>query len=555
VTYAGPTTTDYTYDDGNRLTQIVDSIAGTITRTYDDLDRLISETTPQGSVSYTYDNAGRRATMTASGQSTVNYTYDDANRLTQITQDTAIVTVAYDDAGRRTSLTLPNGIVVQYGYDKASRLTELKYMNGEVELGNLLYLYDKNGNRNKVGGTFARTDLPQAIASSTYNNANRQTALGGKSMVFDKNGNLTSVTQSGATTTYTWNPRNQLTAISGSGVSASFVYDGLGRREKKTINGSLTEFLYDGLNPVQETAGANVLANTLSGLGIDQFFSRIDVPAGNTSYMLGDGLGSILALTDSAGAIQTEYTYEPFGKVSTNGLSDSNSFQYTSRENDGTGLFYYRARYYDPQLHRFVAEDPIGFGGGLNNYAYVGDAPMNYRDSLGMCRISARFRQIGGLGGVDWYHAYILTSDRYGTTYYGAFPEGEGPSSGEFFAAIGGSSSHLSGRSCSSQSSAKSRAGWGVLVPNYGAYTPSVADGDYTTGKPPELVILDDGSLCDSYDTELSQAMDLITNQKIPYDPFYNNSNAAAATALRNTGLPVGPAPVLAPGWSNFVLR
>ena len=59
VTYADTSTTAYTYDTGNPLTQVVDSIAGNITRTHDGLNRLTSETTPQGSVSYTYDAAAR----------------------------------------------------------------------------------------------------------------------------------------------------------------------------------------------------------------------------------------------------------------------------------------------------------------------------------------------------------------------------------------------------------------------------------------------------------------------------------------------------------------
>ena len=140
--------------------------------------------------------------------------------------------------------------------------------------------------------------------------------------------------------------------------AASFIYDGLGRRQKKTIGASPTEFLYDGVNPVQETSGATVLANILTGLGIDEFFSRTDVPAATTSHFLPDGLRSAVALTDPAGAVQTEYTYEPFGRTTVTGVSSSNPFQYTGRENDGTGLYYYRARYYYPLLQRFVSEDP-----------------------------------------------------------------------------------------------------------------------------------------------------------------------------------------------------
>ena len=85
------------------------SLAGTITRGYDLLDRLTSETTPEGTITYTYDAAGRRTAATVSGQAAVSYSYDSANRLTGVTEGTATVSFGHDTAGRRTSLTLPNG--------------------------------------------------------------------------------------------------------------------------------------------------------------------------------------------------------------------------------------------------------------------------------------------------------------------------------------------------------------------------------------------------------------------------------------------------------------
>jgi RHS repeat-associated protein len=385
ATYQDGTSTTYTYDAGNRLTQIVDSASGTITRNYDGLDRLTSETTPQGSVSYTYDTAGRRATMTASGQTQVVYGYDIADRLTTITQGSSVVSFGYDNANRRTSLTLPNGILVEYGYDAASRVTSITYkQNGTILLGDLTYEYDKAGNRTKTGGTWARTGMPQNLNTTSYDANNRQLTFADKTLTYDDNGNLTTITDSSGTTIYQWNARNQLSGISGPNVNASFVYDGSGRREKKTINGNLTEFLYDGANPVQETSGAAVLANTLTGLEIDEFLSRTDVAAGATSHLLSDALGSAVALTGSASTVQTEYTYEPFGNITVTGSSNTNPFQYTGRENDGSGLYYYRARYYHTTLQRFISEDPLEFGGGdFNLYTYVSNNAANSTDPEG----------------------------------------------------------------------------------------------------------------------------------------------------------------------------
>jgi RHS repeat-associated protein len=156
---------------------------------------------------------------------------------------------------------------------------------------------------------------------------------------------------------------------------------------------------------VQETSGASVVANTLTGLGIDEYLARTD--STGARFFLSDALGSTIALADSAGTVQTGYSYEPFGNTSLSGSPSSNPFQYTGRENDGTGIYYYRARYYNPGLQRFGSEDPLNvanlhihandelrqpislillqgqfwFG---DSYGYVGNNPLLYDDPLGL---------------------------------------------------------------------------------------------------------------------------------------------------------------------------
>ena len=179
---------------------------------------------------------------------------------------------------------------------------------------------------------------------------------------YDLNGNLVS---DGANT-YTWNARNQLVAISGA-VSASFQYDPFGRRVSKTI-GATTQFLYDGANPVQELSGSSASANLLAG-GVDEYFQRTD-SAGARNFLT-DALGSTLALADSADALQTQYTFETFGNTTVTGAPTTNTFAFTGRELDSSGLYFFRARYYSPSLQRFISEDPLGFADGMNAYAYA----------------------------------------------------------------------------------------------------------------------------------------------------------------------------------------
>ncbi|MGA8367491.1 MAG: RHS repeat-associated core domain-containing protein [Candidatus Acidiferrales bacterium] len=383
-TQAGPSyesTISYSYDAGNRLTQAVDSVTGTIARTYDGLDDLLSETTPQGGVSYGYDVASRRTSMTVAGQPAVNYSYDNASRLTGVAQGTSAVSFVYDSASRRTSLTLPNGVAMSYSYDNASQLTGINYTPGQNSLGNLAYTYDLAGRRTSEGGSYAAANLPQPVSLTAYDAANELTEWGAATPVYDANGN----TLSDGTNSYAWNGRNQLASMNSS--AESFQYDPLGRRVAKTVLFGTTNYLYDGANPVQELAGTTPTANLLTGLGIDERFTRTDSSA--TANFLTDALGSTLALTDPSGNTLASYTYEPFGNTTATGSSAS-TYQYTGRENDGTGVYYYRARYYSPTLQRFVSEDPIGIVGGINKYAYTLSNPTTYRDPSGLSSTTGR---------------------------------------------------------------------------------------------------------------------------------------------------------------------
>ncbi len=359
----------------------MDSVTGTIARVYDGLDRLTSETTPQGGVSYGYDTDSRRTSMTVAGQPAVNYSYDNASRLTQIAQGASAVSFVYDSASWRTSLTLPNGVAMSYSYDNASQLTGINYTLGQNSLGNLAYTYDLAGRRTSEGGSYASTGLPQPVSLTAYDAANELTEWGAATPVYDANGN----TLSDGTNSYAWNGRNQLASMNSS--AESFQYDPLGRRVAKTVLFGTTNYLYDGANPVQELAGTTPTANLLTGLGIDERFTRTDSSA--TANFLTDALGSTLALTDPSGNTLASYTYEPFGNTTATGSSAS-TYQYTGRENDGTGVYYYRARYYSPTLQRFVSEDPIGIVGGINKYAYTLSNPTTYRDPSGLSSTTGR---------------------------------------------------------------------------------------------------------------------------------------------------------------------
>lgn len=379
ITYADGSTIGYTYTARNQIALISDSISGDIVRTYNDFGDLASEATPQGSIAYTYDSAGRRETMTVTGQSPVTYTFDDDDRLTGLTNGSLTVGLTYDDADRRATLTLPNGIVSEYGYDDGGQLITMTYRLGSTAIGDFSYSYDLSGQRVATSGGFARTQLPQALASATYDAANELTAWGTQLLTYDENGRLVSKGLS----SYAWNVRGELTAVTGA-EGVSFEYDGTGRRIGRTPDaGEHRQYLHDRLNPVREFT-ANWTADMLVGR-IDEQFGRLT--GGVLQVPLTDAIGSVVSLSDSSGAQVASYHYSPFGSTVASGSSSNTLSRFTSREQETSTLYYYRARFYDSEMSRFISEDPLDVASGSPNlYAYVSNSPVNWVDPLGLQR-------------------------------------------------------------------------------------------------------------------------------------------------------------------------
>ncbi|GAA2532014.1 RHS repeat-associated core domain-containing protein [Winogradskya humida] len=369
---AQESTATFTYDAGNRTRTVADSAAGTTTVTPDIFDRTISVADPSGTVGYTYDAADRRTTMAVAGQADTVYSYNNADQLTGVARGTETAAIGYDTAGRRASVTLPAGVSQTYGYDDASRLTSIAYARGTSTLGALMYTLDELGRPIHQDGSYGRMNLPAEYGPVGYDAADQLTGL-----TYDDDGNLAS----DGTTTYAWNARNQLTGWTKSGLSVNYGYDGLGRRSSKTSGSTTTGYLYDGLNAVQEKNGSSVAATLLSG-GRDEVFSRT-TPAGSKSLMT-DALGSTIGLSDSS-SVGAEYTYDPFGTSTVTGDDGGNPTQFTGRENDGSGLYYYRSRYYSTSQQRFISKDPLGLAGGSTDpYTYVLNQPTGLTDPMGL---------------------------------------------------------------------------------------------------------------------------------------------------------------------------
>ena len=189
----------------------------------------------------------------------------------------------------------------------------------------------------------------------------------------------------GGTTSYAWDFENRLTSVTlpGSGGTVSFAYDPFGRRIKKVTPSTTSIFAYDGDNLIEETnSSGTVVARYEQSLNIDEPLAMLR--SGVTSYHEADGLGSVTSLSNSSGAIANTYTYDSYGNLTASTGTLVNSFRYTAREFDTeTNLYYYRNRYYDPNVGRFISEDPIGFASSINFYPYVHNGPTMYTDPWG----------------------------------------------------------------------------------------------------------------------------------------------------------------------------
>jgi len=339
--------------------------------------------------------------------STIRFAYDALNRPAGTTQafggGTYTLRYTYDAVGNRISREDRDGVTT-YSYDFANRL-----VSADDPAAAETFAYDENGNRlaDKRANDYA------------YDAANRIQANSLYTFAHDPNGNLTGRTnKSGnATITYAYNPEQQLSEVTTPDHSVSYKYDPLGRRIEKTVDGNIQRYVYDNEDIIAILDSTNRPTETFThGPGIDE--PLIMTKADGASYFYhADGLGSITALTNDKKEIVETYTYKAYGEPTIKDRTGAillksavgNPYLFTSRELDSeSGLYYYRARYYDWRRGAFTQEDPLGLAGSDTNfYAYVKNGPTRAIDPTG----KLGWIIAGGIisGGIDFGIQYAQT--------------------------------------------------------------------------------------------------------------------------------------------------
>lgn len=429
-------TTTYSYDSLNRIIKIVhpegtvgygyDGVGNRtsltypdgriITNNYDALNRLSRVTDWNGrGTTYDYDPASNLLRVRYPNQTAISYVYDDANRLLEVkhrrgSRLLARFTYKLDELGNRVGLEKEGTAVehpstkLTYVYDALSQLVAVE----EGQLKNRTeYTYDAVGNR--LQRTLSRHWRPKGwvplkTVKYTYDTADRLLKAGNMNFTYDANGNrLTKSILKFPIESYTYDSANRLVQVLQGSNKVTYVYDGDGNKVGQSIQGAICRrdsdaqtfnFLNDVASPLPVVLREDGPEQAISyAYGLSLMAEEI-APIGHkksspdTFFYHHDGLGSTVAMSDERGCVEATYEYDAWGDLLYGDGHVQNRYLFTGEEQDAmTGLYYLRARWYDPSVGRFLTKDP-NLGSSirpltLNRFLYTLNNPIRFVDPTG----------------------------------------------------------------------------------------------------------------------------------------------------------------------------
>jgi RHS repeat-associated protein len=425
VTYHDGSTVSFSYDGNGNVTQMVDP-TGTTTYQYDARNRLTQKTLPDGTViTFTYDAVGNLTSMADPG-GTVSYAYNAVNLVNTVTEPGGHMTsFTYDSRNRVTQIAYPNGVTVYKDWDDGGKLTRIRAVKGGLTLTDFTYAYVDPATGQATHLRYSVTDKGGNVTRYTYDDAGRLTSAvtkdsGGtitdnRSWVLDANSNWSSRTANGASVSYLYDQANQLIYNSGNGFAYSWDNNGnltadpsrtyTYNTADQTVNISGVTMSYAGLGQMERvTRGSDSYRYNALGIGpgleqdgggVFTYYTRTPDGgllgfrrSGTRYYYVVDGLGSVVAVTNSSGSVVNSYHYDPYGITLSSSEQVAQPYQFAGAYYDtATGLYKLGARYYDPYIGRFTQRDPFPASAydplSYNRYVYVADNPVNYVDATG----------------------------------------------------------------------------------------------------------------------------------------------------------------------------
>lgn len=448
----------YSYDSDNRLNTATNGRGDDIEYEYDANGDVVKETTPEGAATFKYDAVGNLISSSAGDNSiireydlngnvlsktqdgsTIEYTYDAANQLVELTYPSGdSVTYTYDALGNILTVTDWNDNVTRYEYNKNNQHVKTINANGIIETrsydaaGQLLSLEYNKDSETLFSYTFEYDAAGNIVAENdktfVYDSLNRLVQSADSEYNYSSYGNIASFSDSRFEQVMRYNTANGLTQIDG----VNTTLDADGNLIEHSVDGSKHNAAYDSKNRLisydDTEYSYDIEDNRIGVNGVTYVvdndssrYSRVLVTSDDgvvKQYVYGNGLigdgssvhlydyrGSTVGVADSSGAITGRATYDDFGGVvSSSGLSN-NPFLYNGKfgvQTDANGLSYMRARYYNPEIKRFMNRDVVVGSAAdpqtLNRYAFVNGDPISYNDPFGLAR------EASGGGFMDFLH-------------------------------------------------------------------------------------------------------------------------------------------------------